>query len=40
MGLKPSRNARLSGRKRQARACERNQDGETEAFKKAEPERQ
>jgi hypothetical protein len=38
MGLKPSRNARLSRRKRGARTRERDQDGETEGFKKAQPE--
>ena len=37
MGLKPSRNARLSRRKRRARAGERDQDGETEAFRRRNP---
>ena len=40
MGLKPGRNARLSRRKRGARAPERDQDAETDTFKKAQPERQ
>jgi hypothetical protein len=37
MGLKPGRNARLSRRRRQARACERDQDAKADAVGKAQP---